>query len=499
MNTENMKKGICKLQLNNISPVENDQTLVKLTFSILDFDVSGNKQIVSKELALEASPTFRLKPLVCQYFETTDYINKNDHFGNHGSFIGKDRDGNDILLSNAIAIGTSNETGAYLGTIKDENNNDVEVLLCDFFIWADRFPNIIALINEMWEAGIPLKSSCEYLYKNYQVIDGIQHILSPLIFVGHCVLKSNENNMGEIEPAYQSSQLINFNEKWNKAVSQAIQNQNSHKENVDINNTAQKEVNILKENMFYKALCELSFGDIREQIMSALSKTMTADEFYSVWVSNYGIYDDYFVYETYQDDKYINFKVPYTKSETEVVIDLANKTQVERDTVWVEVSVMNQSINELNIKIDDLNTQLNTANKTISTLTTEKENIEKQFNDATEKITSLNAKVEEMTPIVEQYNSDLVEKAINEKKEYYSTKFKAVNALEKFESEEVQELIKKSINDNQEGKEAILSLNTMLVDMVQIKSNEKPMVKEVASKHQNLIPTGTDFESRYSI
>jgi predicted nuclease with TOPRIM domain len=161
---------------------------------------------------------------------------------------------------------------------------------------------------------------------------------------------------------------------------------------------------------------------------------------------------------------------------------------------------MTQSVNQLNTKIEDLTTQLNTANESITTLTTEKEKIEKQFNDATDKITSLNSKVEEMSPIVEKYNNNLVEKAVNEKKEYYSTKFKAVNGMDKFDSEEVQNLIKKSINENDEGKSAILSLNTMLVDMVQVKAEDKQsMVKEKASKQENLIPTGSDFESRYSV
>jgi FtsZ-binding cell division protein ZapB len=495
-----MTKGICTLQLNSISKVDDDPLLIKATYSILDFSVSGNRQIVPKDLAIEASPTLKGKPLLCVYTPntSTDTNMMNDHFNDHGDMQKTDRYGNQYIGSDSIAIGTALE-GGYIGKIKNKDGNEIEALLCDFYLWADRNIEILQLIVEMHENGLPLYSSCEFYYKNYTVNEGVQTIQSPLIFSGHAILSSGENGSTSVAPAYDSSKLISLNERWNKAVAQAIVNQNSPSENVDINNNV-KEDKPLEENLFYKAICELSHGDIREQIMTALSKTMTADEFRYVWLSNYGIYDTYFVYENYINDNYVNFKVPYTKTDTEVVIDFENKVQVVRDSVWVEVSVMEQSVNELNTQIEDLTGQINTANETINTLTTEKEALTEQFNNATETIVSLNAKVEELTPVVEQYNSELLEKAINSKKEYYSVKFKAVNAVEKFYSDEVQALIMKSINDDDEGKNAILSLNTMLVDMVQVKSDDKqPTVKEVASKQANLIPTGNDFESRYGI
>jgi len=492
-------KGICNLQLNSITTVDNDPTLIKCTFSILDFEVSGNKQIVSKELALEAASTLSLKPLLCQYFSNTNYENPNDHFGSHGQFKTKDRYGNEVIATNTIAIGTSNETGGYIGTVQDENGNDIEVLMCDFYIWVDRFTDIANLINEMWQAGINLKSSCEYLYKNFKVEDGITYIQGPLIFTGHCLLKSNENNMGEVRPAYDSSQLVSFNERFEKAICQAIQNQNSQIENIDIDiNQTQKEVNEVMENKFYKALCELSFGDIREKIMTYLLKNMSAEEFQYVWISNYGIYDTYFVYENYENGKYVNYKVSYSKTETDITVDLASKVVVERESVWVEVGTMTSTVNELNTKIETLTSDLSVANETITTLNTEKSELETKFNSASDTILTLNAQVEELKPLAEQFNTEKIEKSINEKKEFYSTKFKALNASDKFESEEVQELIKVSINENDEGKNAILSLNSMLVDLVSIKTTpERFEVRELGSKNENLIPTSIDFDSRY--
>jgi hypothetical protein len=496
MNLNDMIKGICKLQLNSISDVDNDPLLIKLTFSILDFNVSGNKQIVPKELAIEASPSLKGKPLLCMYSPITNPDKPNDHFGDHGEVIKTDRYGNEYIGTNSIAIGTALE-GGYFKTI-----DGIDMLFADFYCWKDRNVEILQLINEIYENGLPLFSSCEYYFKNYEINNGIQTIKSPLIFSGHLILDSGENDSKVIAPAYDSSKLISINERWNKAVAQAIKQNNqqtSRNENVDNINNNQKEVENVAENLLYKALNELSHGDIRSQIMTALSKTMTADEFTYVYVSSWGVYDNYFIYENYENSTYVNYKVPYTKTETEVIIDLASKAQVERDVVWVEVGVMQSSVNELNVKITDLTTQLNTANETINTLTSEKANIEKQFNDASDKITSLNSQVEEMKPIVEQHNTEIKEKAINAKRDYYTLKFKAVNAMDKFESKDVQELIKNSINENDEGKNAILSLNTMLVDMVQIKSDDKPMVKEVASKQENLIPTSVDFDSRYSV
>ena len=501
-------KGLCSLQLNAISSVEDDPTLTRLQFVILDFDVSGNKQIVSEELAIEASPTLRLKPLMCQYFKTTDYNEKNDHFGTHGEYITKDRNGNDIIATNTIAIGTTNETGGYIGTIIDENGNEKSALLADFFIWNDKNPDIVALIQEMWDAGIPLKSSCEYLYRNYEVKDGIQYIQSPLIFTGHVILNSGENGTGIVSPAYNSSQLVSFNQKWEKAISQAILNQSSLNENKEIdinkNNNSQKEENLVEENLFYKQLCELSFGDIREKIMTTLSKTMTADEFYNVYVSNWNIFDTYFVYETYEESKYVYYKVTYTKTETDISINLGEKTKVERDVIWVETEVMQNSLNEKQVEIDTLTEQLNekdgeltVANETITSLNSEKETLTTQFNSATETITSLNSQVEEMKPIVEQFNAESVEKALNEKKEYYEAKFKAVNGLDTYNTEEVQELLQKSINSSEEGKDAILSLNSKLVDLVQLKVEEPFEVKQLSSKNEKLIPISTDFDSRY--
>jgi hypothetical protein len=523
-----MNKGICTLKLENLQKVYNskgevDPSLVRATFSILDFRTSGNKQLVSKVTALNSAHTLKFKPLVCQYTPTTDYDNPNDDFGTHGESESILRNGEEFISTNTYAIGVSEKDG-YLGVI-NQSGEELDVLMADFVLWAMRYPNEISLINEFYEKGEPLYTSCEYYHspdnieiKTDDFGNKYEEIKNSILFDGHCVLGRN------VEPAYESSKLISFNTKWNKSINQLKQLNSNQNQNTDIDiNKNQKEETQVAENKFYKVLCELSHGDIKEEIMTALSKTMTADEFYNVWLSNYGIYDTYFVYENYEESKYVYYKVPYTKTEAEVIVDLANRVQVTRDSIWVEVGVMETQLNSLNVKINELTASLNTKdgelttanttiiekdntiqslNSQIETLTNEKVDVEQKFNSATDTIVSLNAKVEEMKPIVNEHNKEQYEKALNEKKDFYLKKFNSVKAVEKFNSDEVQELIIKTLNENEEGNKAVLALNSIIVELVpveEIKSQEPKVIKEFNSTMSNLIPTETDFESRYGL
>lgn len=489
----NNKKGTFYMQLNSLNIDDDDPSILKAIYSVHDFNKSENNDIIEQSVCKENMATLMTKPIVCRYI-SKDENNGIDALTNHEQTIDISRDtGEEIPYNNTIAIGTI--TNVYMS--EDENPE----LIAEATLWFDKYYNICSLLMEWMSKGINISTSVEYLYCNYKMENKIKSILSPIIYLGLCVLNSEKRGeLPQVVPAYNSSHLLSLNEidRWDKAVCQAItQNQNSLKENVDINNNGQKEENLLKENMFYKAICELSFGDIREEIMTELSKVMTADEFYSVWVSNYSIYDTYFIYESYITDKYVNFKVSYVKTETEVTIDLTNKTKVERSDIWVEVSTMQTSVNELQGKIDNLTIDLTTANESITSLNSEKETLETNVTTINETITSLNTQIETLQPIVDTFNVEKLQKSINEKKEYYSNKFKAVNAVEKFNSEEVQTLITNSVGETDESKDAILSLNSMLVDLVQVTTIVPNVIRENASKNENLIPTAIDFDSRY--
>lgn len=517
MELENMKKGICTLKLEKLKKVYNsegkvDDTLVNAVFSIIDFNVSGNRQLVPKDVCLNSAHTLKFKPLLCKYNESTDYENPNDSFGSHEEFLGKTRDGDNCVLTGTHAIGVSEKEG-YLGIIKDENGNDMDVLLASFMLWTYRYPNEISLINEFFEKGETLYTSCEYFYGNVEdEIDenGIkyQKVIGEIIFDGHCLLGS------DIAPAYDSSKLISFNSKWNKALNEKQNNDIQNQEtDVDIKNDNQKEDASMEGNALFKVLNELSHGDIREKLMSELSKVMTADEFKYVWISNYGIYDSYFIYENYVEDEYKNFKIPYEKMEADIVLKFDEKVEVQRDEVWVEVGAMEKAVNEVKesldakeVEIGGLNESIKELNEKVEGLEGEKSDFASKMDVATNEIVDLTKQVNEMKPVVEQFNSEKLEQAINAQKVKFEEKFIALNAKEAFASEEVQELVKKSVCESDEGKEAILSLNSMLVELVKPvavevkKEEEKIDIKEFNSKKmENLIDTKDTFETRYFV
>ena len=493
---ENEKKHDFKIQFNSLNVCPDDPTILKGKVIIHDFEPSWNNQCITEEVCAENMKTLIGKRISCKYIPCENN-NGVDALKGHENRIGKDRDGNDIAVTDTIAIGFIENV--YIDDYTDENGIAKRVLFADVVIWNDdKYSNIAGLLKEWLDRGVKIHMSVEYLYMNYNVVNGVEYIQSPIIYSAHVLLNSeNRENIKEVLPAYDVATLLSFNdrEKWNKAVNEILNKSKNKKE----------DEGMAKENVFFKSLCELSLGDMKESIMTELSKTMTADEFYYVWVSNYAIYDTYFVYETYENEKWVNYKVTYTKENDKIVLDLANKVQVERESIWVEVSsynVLQTSLNEKVEEIKSLNEQLQTAkNNSAETLN--------KFNDLTDTVTSLNAKVEEMKPIVDEYNKEQFEKSLNEVKDYYKEKFEAVNAIDEFETEEVQELIKKSVNEKDELEltKIKFSLNQKITDKLVKKEENKP--NEVAdskislnqiikgTENKNLNPTDSEFENMF--
>lgn len=132
----------------------------------------------------------------------------------------------------------------------------------------------------------------------------------------------------------------------------------------------------------------------------------------------------------------------------------------------------------------------------------DKEELQNQFNEATEKILALNEDVKKMKDVVDKYNKEQeaklkieLENKINEKMAYYENKFTSLNAESKFNSNEVQELIKNCVTDD----EAKSKLNLILVDLIEIE-DKKFMNKstiEQTTKIENLIPTSETIEDKY--
>lgn len=490
------KKKVYQLQLNNMQQSD-DPTKLDCTFVILDFEVSHNNAIISKEDATNGlAQSIINKPIVAHYSDVSEPNTNTDHFEGHNVYLDENKHGELTVRTDTIPIGVFTTEG-YVSEI-DTSDGKKEVLLADAILWKSRFEDATELLLEWYNRGININTSCEVLYSNYSVQDGIEHINAPIWFEGHTVLNSEERgDYPVVLPAYDSSKLLSFNEinKFNKLVAQAI---NQEKINNEINKECEKMGK-------FKKVFELSHQDVRSLLYSKLDPTI-GENTYS-WISD--VYDTYFIVELesyVQDNEYDKyFKFNYTKTDTDVTIDFESKTEVTLKRDWIEVTQVQQLQNSLDDKakkVEDLEVQLNEATSKIESLTTDKTEVEKQFNEATEKLTKLNSQVDELKPFKEHVEKEKYEKSLNEKKEFYSDKFKALNAEDKLQEQTVQDLIAKSVFENEEGNKAVLQLNSMLVDMVKVeehKKSDEPAIKEFSSKRKNLIPNNDSFESRYSL
>ena len=323
-------------------------------------------------------------------------------------------------------------------------------------------------------ATAELYSSCEYTYKkeDVEVIDGIKYPKN-LIFQGHCLLGRREDG-SIVEPAFDISKMTSFNEKWTSTVNEFIK----------INNEKERNDNMLiSKEQWLTVVNEMSQGEIKNSLYNALSKVMTADECFGIWISNWNIYDTYFVYEKPIDNGCKYYKVNYTKTETEVIIDFEGNVEVKFSEMWIPVEDSEKVVNEkeeeitsLNEKITTLendNTTLNekikilendktTLNSKIVSLEGEKVSLNEKYEQATNTVTELNEKVSVLQPIVDTYNKEQYEKTLNEKIAYYENKFLSLNAKDKFNAKETQDLIAKSLNDI-DAKE---KLNDMIIELV---------------------------------
>lgn len=478
-----LKRQSFEIQLCSIGE-SNNPAQRPVEFILHDFEVSHNNTLIKKETAQKALNTLKNMPIVCKYYEVSEPNANDDALGSHEAYIDEDRNGNLTVKLDTISIGVFTEP-AYIDVIIDENGNEKEVVKGKGILWSSRYSDIVGLLDEWWSRGIPIKSSMEILYDEYHFKDGVEEILN-YVFEGHCILNSEQRGNHDIVlPAYDVSQITHFQ----RLVAEAINRENKL-------NNEKEEVNVKFQKVF-----ELSHSDIRSLLYTELSKYLTEEEYNYSWITE--VWDDRFIYEIWiegEGTKY--YEVPYSKSEDSVSVNFDSKVEVKEKREWVkvtEVQTLQAQLEEKNNELESFKTKLNEVNSLLESIKQEKESLLSQFNEATEKLTSLNSLVEELKPFKEKFETEQYEKALNERKEYYSLKFSAVNAKEKFESEEVQDLIKLSLNDNDEGRNAILKLNSMLVDLVQPfeQKNESP-IREFSSKMENLLPASDDFDSKYS-
>lgn len=470
-----------------------DGTLLKVKLLIHDFNRTPNGWGITKDTALQRMQYLVNKPIKTKYYNEEDN-NGVDFLGDHeeGSVKLRGTD-KDIPSTNTDSIGVINNV--YIDYIDSENENLGEALWADGVLWLAENINVCNLLYEWHTNGIKILTSVEWLYsQSIKDSEGTEWIADPL-YSALCVLNSEaKGEQPVIYGNYDVAKLsLMLNQKQYSEFEDAVESDlNNKKENT-------KKEDDKVENIFIKSLNELSFSEVEMGIYDSLSKIMSADEFYNVYISSWNVYDGYFLYSTYVEDEYKLFKVNYTKSEDGVEVDYENRKQVKREEVLVEVA----QFNEVETKLSELELKVNETEEKLGLEQASKVELNETIASLNTKIEEANATVEELTPFKEQVELAEQERLVNEQIEVYKEKFNAIGGEEIFVSDETQELIKKTLN-KENGTDAKLALSDMLFGLA-IKANEnkeqketkKNSYKEMNSKMDNLIPTASKFEDNY--
>lgn len=170
------------------------------------------------------------------------------------------------------------------------------------------------------------------------------------------------------------------------------------------------------------------------------------------------------------------------------------EVQEELDTVNGQLENLNAKVLENDETIKNLTTDLETANN-------EKTELMNKFTDATETVTNLTAQVKEMQPIVDKYNEELYNNKVSTAKETYKAKFEKCDAADIFASEEIQNLVLNTINDDEKvSTKAKYDLSERLLNAIESKDSSTTSVKDInepAKETKNLNVVDDEFESTY--
>lgn len=428
------KRHLFEVEITSIED-SNNPTRKDVEFIIHDFDMSSNYAFISKDATVKSLNTLNNMPIVAKYHAKSHHSASDDALGSHEVMLDRDRSsGEDYVAMGTLPIGVFTEPGR-IETIEDDNGNPKEVVIGKGILWASRYPNIVGLLKEWVDSGIPVTSSMEILYDSYKVDNGVTEILS-FCYEGHCLLNSEERGEHKkVYPAYDVSRLT-------KLVAEAADQE------------IKKEDSEMPEENKEQEVVEVEKTEAPKEV--ELDKDVPNE----VQVDGDAVEDE------------------AKKQQSEVIEDEKVKA--------TEESILKEEIKGLKAEIENLKS----ANKASEDKNTE----------ITEKLVSLNSLVEELKPFKEKFEKAEYDSKLEKQKDFYSEKFEALGAKDKFEEADVQELVKKSIFESDEANSARLQLNSMLVDMVTLSKDKKEKVveRELSSKRENLIPVEDSFEARYS-
>ena len=480
-----LNKNIINMSLNSISKTNNPSQL-EATFVVHDFKRSWNNALITKEVCEENMHYLVGQYICCKYISKQEN-NGLDALGSHEAYVDINRDtGQEMVATDTVPIGHITEV--YIADGVNSDGTDGEVFYCKATLWLNKFYNVLSFLNEMVENGVNVPCSVEYGYSNYVMQDGVRYDQSPIYYEALCILNPiDRGNIKEVLPAYDSSKFEGFS--FNEAIRADLNNSNKTK----------NEEGVQMENIFKTALNSISLGDTRDKILDAMSKVLTAEEFNNAWIGMYGIYPDYVAYESFVGDEWKSFKLPYSLNEQdEIVLDMEGKVEVQYEVVEKEVHA---SLNEKISKLEEVETSLNEKDQELEKANSKIENLEQTLLSEKEDKISLNEKIKELEVQVDElapYKAQAEELQFNAKLEEamteYKQKFTALNGVEKFETEEVQSLVKESL-DVEKSMNAKLALADILVDLAttnprqSTETNETSIKENCSKKVKSLVPT----------
>lgn len=208
----------------------------------------------------------------------------------------------------------------------------------------------------------------------------------------------------------------------------------------------------------------------------------------------------------------MRLKLQELKNEAQSLLDSNNMQEAESKT-W-EAKLLSAQI-EIQDKLDVANAELETLKDDIATkeesitnltseletIKSEKTEIMEKYNTTTEKVTELTSKITAMQPIVDKFNEDQKTQRLNSAVNSYKARFEKVGGLEVFESEEVQNLISDTINEDESvSVKAKCALSDKINEILDNQENiNLPIdkIQEKTKETKNLNVENDEFESVY--
>lgn len=440
---------IQKISLNSFSEIQQeDDTLLKVSFSILTFDTSGNQSVVSREVAEQhLVPTIPHKPIVTKLYEAS---NGTTNLGSHEAEFSLEHG----YKTNTVPVGIF--TSAQISTIEDRaTGENIEAVIADGYIWKSRFPEVAEIIESWYEDGININSSCELIYSNYEVNDGITYLKDP-IFEGHCILASVSNNANnEVLPAYTNARALKIGnsqtQELERLVAQVIEKESN------------KEVNNLPKKVFN----ELSHEEQRKKLHQLIRETQ--EDLYP-YILN--VYSDKCIYEAWDSEESDTlYQQSYEISEDDVsLVGSPIKVKMTYAPVsqeFAEVTEVKEQLNEVENKVSELNETLTQKNTEIETLISDKTEVEAQLNSLKE--------------IETKYNKVMFDEKLSEITDEFTVKFAKFNSADLIQEEEVQSLLNELAKGSSDAK---VALSEKLVEAASSFADSQPTGK---SRENNAI------------